>query len=96
MNRIDLKWQVGFSKVENESPENRAPAAVPGAVQLGWAKARGWGDYTYGDNWKDYLWMEDVYWSYITKLEIPEMSNDQRLFFVCKGVDYRLFFIDLE
>ena len=24
------------------------------------------------------------------------MSNDQRLFFVCKGVDYRLFFIDLE
>jgi beta-mannosidase len=87
--RKELNWNVGFTNNENISPEKRVPAVVPGAVQLDWAKAEGWGDYTYGDNWKDYLWMEDVYWSYTSQLDIPATLEGQRLFFVCKGIDYR-------
>ncbi len=89
MRRIELKWTVGYSHSEDVPPEKRVPASVPGAVQLDWARAEGWGDYTYADNWKDYLWMEDVYWSYETVLEKPDLGQDERLFFVCRGVDYR-------
>lgn len=89
MHRVDLKWQVGYKNDRNQEPDIRVPATVPGAVQLDWARAHNWEDYTYADNWKDYAWMEDVYWSYVTRLEIPQLNKDQRIFFVCKGIDYR-------
>ena len=87
--RKELIWYVGFSKTENTSPERRVIATVPGAVQLDFAKAEGWENYTCADNYKDYSWMEDVYWSYSTKLDFSDLNQDERLFFVCKGVDYR-------
>jgi beta-mannosidase len=83
------EWQVGYSSSEYAAPERRVPATVPGAVQLDWAKAEGWGPHTYADNWKDYGWMEDVYWTYSTRLDLPQAGDGERLFFVCGGVDYR-------
>ncbi|HEY5561613.1 MAG TPA: glycoside hydrolase family 2 TIM barrel-domain containing protein [Clostridiaceae bacterium] len=84
-----LEWTVGFTKEKDMPVENRVVATVPGAVQLDWAKAKGYGSYTYGDNYKDYGWMEDVYWSYITKLEFPDLEEKERVYFVCKGIDYK-------
>jgi hypothetical protein len=38
-------------------------AIVPGSVQTDIARAENYGDYKYAENWKDYLWMEDQYFS---------------------------------
>lgn len=89
ISRYHLQWSVGFSPNAAHAPALRVPATVPGAVQLDWARAQGWGPYTYADNWQDYLWMEDVYWSYLTTLEAPALQHGERLYFVCGGVDYR-------
>ena len=87
--RHELQWTVGFRRDLQSSPEERIPAQVPGAVQYDWGREKGWRSLHYGENWRDYRWMEDVYWSYLTTMELPEMPEDRRLFFVCKGVDYR-------
>jgi beta-mannosidase len=62
---------------------------VPGAVQLDWAHSNGWPPYWQGENFRDYRWMEDVYWTYETRLEAPALAGGERLFFICGGVDYR-------
>lgn len=87
-NRIELDWQVGFTKDKDILPEEMVPAAVPGAVQLDYARAKGYEAYTYGDNWKDYEWMEDVYWVYETILPSCKDSSGKELYFVSKGIDY--------
>ncbi len=87
--RYNLNWTLGHSQAQDEAPEVRVPAVVPGAVQLDWARAHGWGPHTYADNSRDYGWMEDVYWSYLTRLDIPALETGERLYFVCGGVDYR-------
>lgn len=84
-----MDWYVGYMHSEAALPEKRVPATVPGAVQLDWAKAEGWGDYSFSDNYKSYLWMEDVYWSYSAKVELPDYNENDHLIFVCKGIDYR-------
>lgn len=88
MERIALNWEVA-AHAENESPTKWIPAAVPGAVQLDYAKAQGWPPYWYADEWKRYRWMEDSYWTYRAKLQIPKLAEDQRCYFICGGVDYR-------
>jgi beta-mannosidase len=62
---------------------------VPGAVQLDWARAEGWGDPHFGENWRKYQWMEDVYWVYRTTLALDDVGDDRRALFVCGGIDYR-------
>ena len=88
-NKIFLNWKVGFSEDAAKCPERYVPAVVPGAVQLDWAEAEGWGSYYYSDNYKDYLWMEDVFWHY--KCKLPELTaeNKEKIYFVSKGIDYR-------
>lgn len=87
--RQQLKWSVGFCNRPNEKPQRRVPAVVPGAVQLDWATAEDWQPWWYADNWRQYGWMEDVQWSYVASLDFKKPQARQRLFFVCKGVDYR-------
>ncbi len=89
MNKIYLDWNVGFSKTRNKAPAKRVPAAVPGAVQLDWGLAEGYKPYTYADNYKEYQWMEQVYWSYNAKLNIPKIKNGEKIFFISKGIDYQ-------
>ena len=59
-----LTWAVGPCSGPGETPEEFVPAAVPGAVQLDWAKAKELPDYRYDLNFKEYRWMEDSYWLY--------------------------------
>ena len=88
MNKIYPAWTVGFAKEHNATPETFVPATVPGAVQLDWARANGWVPYWYADNYKDYMWMEDVFWTYQTTLDFSEMPVDHEAWFSCKGIDY--------
>jgi beta-mannosidase len=83
-----LKWEVGFNSEKNTLPEDWFMAAVPGAVQLDYARANSWEYHHYAENWKDYLWMEDVYWTYRTKFTRPKMQEGELLFFVSLGIDY--------
>ena len=83
-----LDWQVGWTSSPAKNPERFVPAAVPGAVQLDWARAEGWPPYWQGENFLAYAWMEDVHWVYKTRLVKPALEPGQRLMLVCGGVDY--------
>lgn len=87
--KINTKWLVGHSLSKDELPAEMVEAAIPGAVQLDWAKAKGWDSYTYADNWKDYEWMEDRYWTYTTIIPDERLCKNDKLFFVSKGIDYQ-------
>ncbi len=84
-----LVWQVGPSELAALSPTQLVPARVPGAVQLDWGRAHGFPEYWVGDNFKAYQGLEDFFWSYRSVLNLPELVGDERLFFVCGGVDYQ-------
>jgi beta-mannosidase len=86
---ISLKWELGYSKNKNTSPRKFIPATVPGAVQLDIAKAEKYGQYYYGENWKDYLWMEDQYYTYHTTFKKPDIKPGESLYFISKGIDYQ-------
>lgn len=83
-----LDWVVGHHQQRESAPSEWYPAIVPGAVQLDYAKAKGWGDHNYAENWKDYRWMEDVYWTYRASFSLPELEEGEQLYFVSKGIDY--------
>jgi beta-mannosidase len=87
--RRPLEWTVGHTTSPDAEPDRFVPATVPGAVQLDWARAEGWGDPHFGENWRAYAWMEDVHWVYRTTLPLDGLDPDERVFFVCGGVDYR-------
>ncbi len=86
--KTELKWQVGHSDKIDETPSKWVPATVPGAVQLDFAKAEKYGPFYFAENWKDYLWMEDKFFTYKTSFKNADLNDEQRLFFVSKGIDY--------
>jgi len=87
--RVPQTWQLGMHKERQAHPQEWVAASVPGAVQLDWAQAHQYDSYIYADNYLDYRWMEDVFWTYKTHLKFPQLGEQQRIFFVCGGVDYR-------
>lgn len=86
--RLPQTWELGEHKTRESAPAEWVPATVPGAVQLDWGKAHGYPDYVYSENYKQYVWMEDSFWTYRTALAFPSLAAGQRLFFICGGVDY--------
>ena len=84
-----LKWELGYSKTAEDIPSKWIPATVPGAVQLDIAKAEKYEPYYFAEHWKDYLWMEDQFYTYRTTFLKPELSSGERLVFVSKGIDYQ-------
>lgn len=95
-NRLPLtSWTVGHAASANAAPARFVPAQVPGAVQLDWAKAEGWPEHWRGDNFKQYGWMEDVFWLYSTQLPQAQVPVGSRRFLTLQGVDYQ-FEIRLE
>ncbi len=85
--RHELDWSVGYAHAAADDPGEWFAAAVPGAVQLDVARARGLDRWWYADNWQDYRWMEDCWWSYRARL--PESPVDGgRVVFVSRGIDY--------
>jgi beta-mannosidase len=86
--KTELTWRVGHSTSPNIDPAEFVSASVPGAVQLDWARAHGWPQPEYDSDLSKYAWMEDVYWLYRAQLAF-ELGVGERVFFVCKGVDYQ-------
>ncbi len=83
-----LFWEVGPCSGREETPAEFVPAAVPGAVQLDWAKAKGLPDYKYDLGFKEYRWMEDSYWLYRSPLRRQTCASNEKAYFVCGGIDY--------
>lgn len=86
--KITMDWEVGHSSSKTQMPGQWMEAEVPGAVQLDYARANDWEPYWYSNNFEDYAWMEDEYWTYRTNFTRPEPEHDQRLIFISKGIDY--------
>ena len=84
-----MHWVVGHHETKNTDPKEWYKAIVPGAVQLDYADGKNMGDYNYGENWREYLWMENVYWTYKTSFPKPSILENQRCLFVSKGIDYK-------
>ncbi|MCK8061626.1 MULTISPECIES: glycoside hydrolase family 2 protein [unclassified Fusibacter] len=84
-----LEWSVGYSEIDGAKPKEFVSSTVPGAVQLDWAKAKGYKPYIVADNYKQFTWMEDVYWIYKTTINKPEINDDERIYFISKGIDYK-------
>ena len=89
LNQPPLKWDLAYAKTANETPSNWIPATVPGAVQLDIAKAEKYEPYYYAEHWKDYLWMEDQFYTYRTSFPKPVLTSEERFIFVSKGIDYQ-------
>ncbi len=85
---LRLTWEVGYSSDSIAAPSKWIPAAVPGAVQIDIAKAEKYQPFYYAEHWKDYLWMEDMYYTYRSSFSKPDLSDGKRLFFISLGIDY--------
>ena len=92
---IHLSWEVGYTKENQNSKITWIEAVVPGAIQLDIAKAENYDPYFYAENWSDYTWMEDQYFTYKTEFKKPAVDDGKRLFFISKGIDYE-FIISLN
>jgi len=84
-----LEWKVGYSSEKAKAPLTYVSSQVPGAVQLDIAKAEKYPPYTYADNYKMFGWMEDQYYTYLSSFKKPALKDNERLFFVSKGIDYQ-------
>jgi len=81
-----LIWELGYSTENSPDHLNWIAATVPGAVQLDIAKSEGYGPFYFGENWKDYLWMEDQEFRYRTNFPKPELEGGERLLFHSLGI----------
>jgi beta-mannosidase len=86
--RIALDWSVGHHADANATPERASCLHSTGRGSTRLGTRRNWPPHWVGENFRDYDWMEDCYWTYRAQLPQVPMVNGQRLFFVCQGVDY--------
>ncbi len=85
---LELNWTVNYGAEDAPDKLRTAVASVPGAVQLDIAREEGYGPYYYGENWKDYLWMEDREFEYVGNFIKPALKEGERLVFRSLGIDY--------
>lgn len=83
-----LEWTIGWSGSPEKSPEFFAPATVPGTAQKDIADYLKYPDYKFGDNYKLFSWMEDVYFTYRTVFDAPKFRKGEKVWFCSKGIDY--------
>ncbi len=87
--KIPLSWEVGYHKEKSQTPDRWYPATVPGAVQLDLLTTLKNPNWYFSDGYKQFMWMEDVFFTYRAKFQKPVLSDHQQLFFISKGIDYR-------
>jgi beta-mannosidase len=83
-----LNWELGYNEDPASVTLKWIPATVPGAVQLDVARAEKYDTWYYGENWKDYLWMEDVFFTYRAAFSKPNLKDGERVYFYSRGIDY--------
>lgn len=87
--RYLLNWQVGFCESREERPQEYFAAAVPGAVQLDYARQYNLPDYNRELNFKEYKWMEDKFWVYTAEFDASDTDKSSFLYLYVGGIDYR-------
>ncbi|MBQ9692824.1 MAG: hypothetical protein IJV70_06670 [Clostridia bacterium] len=88
MKKISLNWTLSHTKNLSEKPLDEITAKVPGAVQLDYAEAKGYAPYYYGENFKQFDWMEDEYFIYRSQLDFT--ASPLECAFLClEGIDYK-------
>jgi beta-mannosidase len=94
--KLQNTWQVGYHKNLGDKPTAFYPSTVPGAPQLDIATAEKYKQpIWYGDNVKQYAWMDNTYFTYKTVFKKPELKGGQSLVFHSKGIEYE-FIINLN
>ena len=88
MEKLSLSWELGYSDSAEQIPKEWITATVPGAVQQDYARAHNWEPFYKGVNFKDYAWMEDVYWLYRAPLRFC-LEEEQQAALVFHGIDYK-------
>ncbi|MBN1791379.1 MAG: hypothetical protein JW830_12835 [Bacteroidales bacterium] len=83
-----LDWELGYNRDAASEVLNWIPAVVPGAVQLDIARAEKYDTWYYAENWKDYLWMEDAFFTYRASFDRPALKTGERVYFYAGGIDY--------
>jgi beta-mannosidase len=89
MHRKLLNWKLGYCAEYRQKPCKFIDAIVPGAVQLDIANAENFPDYKFSDNYKLFRHLEDMFYTYRSEFEKPYLSENERLYFVSKGIDYQ-------
>lgn len=84
-----LNWELGYCSAKEQYPDKFIPAIVPGAVQLDIAREANYPDFNYADNYRLFRWMEDIYYTYRARFNLPVLKNNERLWFISKGIDYQ-------
>lgn len=82
-----MNWELGFSEDKNIQPLEFVDAYVPSDVQLVYKKQKGMKDYNFGSNYMDYKWMENMWWSYRTTLDVLSIDRTVPML-LFKGLDY--------
>ena len=82
-----FEWTLSHTPDLSLPPTEKIPATVPGACGLDYAKAKGYGPYYFGMNFRDYKWMEDEYFIYSSELDF-ELSAGEYAYLCLDGVDY--------
>ncbi|MEE9463813.1 MAG: glycoside hydrolase family 2 TIM barrel-domain containing protein [Bacteroidales bacterium] len=88
IDRLHTEWEVGFHEKEDQSPTAWHPARVPGAVQLDMLHTLDDPDWTRGEGFRQFRWMEDVWWTYRTRFDRPSLRAREKLCFRSRGIDY--------
>lgn len=94
-----LDWQIAYHEKETERAIQWMSATVPGAVQLDVMQGEGYKQpWWYDDNFLQFDWMENYYFTYKTNFKKPQLKDDERLFFFSKGIDYhfKIYLNDLK
>ena len=86
--KLNTNWELGFHTEKDSLPLEWNPASFPGAVQLDMLHTLEEPDWTRSDGFRQFRWMEDVWWTYKTSFNRPSLSGSERLFFSSKGIDY--------
>jgi len=85
---LELEWSLEYQNPGEPGRMKSVKASVPGAVQLDIARAEAYAPYYYAENWRDYLWMEDQEFIYVSRFPKPGIKEGERLVFRSLGIDY--------
>ena len=93
MKQHALEWEVCRATCAGPGAYRPAgewrAAIVPGAVQLDMSRGTAYENPFFGENWKEYRWMETEHFLYRASFADPRTAPGQVCRFLCGGIDYR-------
>lgn len=87
MQKVYLKWQVGYTERKEQEPESFVNASVPGAAQWDCANENERLNWTFADRYKMFSDFEDKWFIYKSSFDKPS-TKGEKVFFNSNGIDY--------